>query len=58
MVASTRADRADDRTRAVAREEVAEMLAPTRFAGSPIIDVSAETGEGISGFEIWRSQGP
>jgi len=47
VVAMTRADLADDEVREFARTEIDELLTPTRFAGSPIIAVSAHTGEGV-----------
>lgn len=47
VVAMTRADLADAETRAIARTEIEELLAPTRFVGSPILEVSALTGEGL-----------
>ncbi|CAN5448830.1 selenocysteine-specific translation elongation factor [soil metagenome] len=47
IVALTRADLADAETRELAQEEVSELLAETRFAGSPILPVSAVTGEGL-----------
>lgn len=47
VVALTRSDLADGDTRAIAREEVGELLESSRFKDSPIIEVSAHTGEGI-----------
>jgi selenocysteine-specific elongation factor len=47
VVALTRADLADEETRFIARSEVEELLEGTRFAGSPIVEVSAHTGEGL-----------
>ena len=47
VVALTRADLADDETRELARADVEEHLAESRFAGSPIIETSATKGHGI-----------
>lgn len=47
VVALTRSDLADEETREFAKTEIAEMLADTRFAGAPVVEVSAVTGEGI-----------
>lgn len=47
VVALTRADLADADTREIARMQVEELLVGTRFAGSPLIAVSAATGEGL-----------
>lgn len=47
VVAMTRADLADSETRQIARAEIEELLSPTRFANSPILEVSAVTGEGM-----------
>ncbi len=47
VVALTRADLADETSRAIAAEEVAGLLSGTRFAGSPVIPASAITGEGL-----------
>lgn len=47
VVAMTRVDLADAEIRALAREEIAELLAPSRFAGAQIVEVSAMTGEGL-----------
>lgn len=47
VVAMTRADLADPDIRAITRDEIETLLAPTRFAGSPIVEVSGITGEGI-----------
>ncbi len=47
VVALTRADLADADTRALASEEVRELLAEGRFAGAKIIPVSATNGEGL-----------
>ncbi|MBI1756549.1 MAG: selenocysteine-specific translation elongation factor, partial [Fimbriimonas ginsengisoli] len=51
VVALTRSDLADAETRAIAAEEVRELVAPTRFKGSPLVEVSAETGEGLDGLK-------
>jgi len=48
VVALTRADLADAGTRELAEAEVRELLSGSRFADSPIIPVSAETGEGLA----------
>ena len=47
VVALTRADLADAETLEIAREEVKELLAPTRFANAPILAVSALKGQGL-----------
>lgn len=47
VVALTRSDLADEETREAAAYEVTELLAGTRFEGSPIAPVSAHTGEGL-----------
>lgn len=47
VVALTRADLADDFTRELAVEDVRELLDGSRFAGSPIVPVSAVSSEGM-----------
>ncbi|HWA83840.1 MAG TPA: selenocysteine-specific translation elongation factor, partial [Fimbriimonadaceae bacterium] len=47
VVALTRSDLADETTREIAKAEVEELLAPTRFKVAPIVEVSAQTGAGI-----------
>ncbi|MCH7904885.1 MAG: selenocysteine-specific translation elongation factor [Armatimonadetes bacterium] len=47
VVAVTRADLADSDMIDFTSEEVAELLAPTRFKDSPIIPVSAKEGSGL-----------
>src|SRR5438046_1835104 len=47
VVALTRADLADEETLEIAREEVKELLDPTRFKGAPILQVSAFKREGL-----------
>jgi selenocysteine-specific elongation factor len=47
VVAMTRSDLADAETRGIVRAEVEELLQSTRFAGAPICEVSALTGEGV-----------
>jgi selenocysteine-specific elongation factor len=47
VVALTRCDLADETMRAVSAEEVRELLAATRFKGSPIVETSAVTGDGL-----------
>ena len=47
VVALTRKDLVDQDTLDIAREEVMELLEPTRFKDSPIVPVSAMTGEGL-----------
>jgi selenocysteine-specific elongation factor len=47
VVALTRSDLVDETTLEIAREEVLELLAPTRFKESPIVPVSAFTGAGL-----------
>lgn len=46
-VAMTRADLADEETRRLARAEIEELVASTRFKSAPIVAVSAVTGEGL-----------
>src|SRR5256714_5022836 len=47
VVALTRADLADKETRELAHLDVQELLKTTRFKESPILEVSATTGEGL-----------
>ncbi|HVT11290.1 MAG TPA: selenocysteine-specific translation elongation factor [Fimbriimonadaceae bacterium] len=47
VVALTRSDLADETTREISKAEIEELLAPTRFKGAPILEVSAPTGAGI-----------
>jgi selenocysteine-specific elongation factor len=47
VAALAKIDLADEDTVAMAREEVAELLAPTPLADAPIVPVSSVTGEGI-----------
>lgn len=47
VVALTKSDLADEELIELSREEVSELLAETHLADSPIVAVSAETGEGI-----------
>ena len=47
VVALTRADLADDETREIARAEVEELVAASRFEEAPILEVSAVTGVGM-----------
>ncbi len=47
VVALTRSDLADDETRQIARAEVEELTAASRFGGSPIVEVSAFSGLGL-----------
>ncbi|MEX2242586.1 MAG: selenocysteine-specific translation elongation factor [Fimbriimonadaceae bacterium] len=47
VVALTRSDLVDEDTLAIAEEEVRELLAPSRFSGSPIVPVSATLGTGL-----------
>ncbi|HXH60206.1 MAG TPA: selenocysteine-specific translation elongation factor [Fimbriimonadaceae bacterium] len=47
VVALTRSDLVDAETLEFARAEVDELLAPTRFKGSPIVAVSAPQGKGL-----------
>lgn len=46
VVALTKCDLVDDDLRDLASEEVAELLSRTSLAGSPVVPVSAVTGEG------------
>lgn len=47
VVALTRSDLVDEDLRALAIADIESLLAPTRFAGSPIVAVSGITGMGI-----------
>jgi selenocysteine-specific elongation factor len=47
VVALTRSDLADEETRLIARAEIEELLAKTRFEGAPIVEVSALKGQGV-----------
>lgn len=47
VVALTRADLADNETLALAELDVHDLLAGTRFEGSPVIPVSTVTGKGL-----------
>ncbi len=47
VVALTRVDLADADTREIARLEVEELIASSRFGSAPIVQVSATTGEGL-----------
>lgn len=47
VVAMTRVDLADEETRAMARLEIEELIASSRFGTAPIIEVSALTGVGL-----------
>lgn len=48
IVALTFADLADDETLQIAKDEVQELLDATRFAGAPVVPVSAPTGDGVA----------
>jgi selenocysteine-specific elongation factor len=47
LVALTKTDLVDEDVVELARMEIEELLAPTRFAGAKIMAVSSKTGEGI-----------
>ena len=47
VVALTRCDLAESEVIALSREAVRDLIAPTRFKGSPIVEVSATTGQGL-----------
>jgi selenocysteine-specific elongation factor len=47
VVALTRCDLADRETRDLAQLDIEQLLESTRFKGSTVIEVSAETGEGL-----------
>ncbi|MCA9509475.1 MAG: GTP-binding protein, partial [Myxococcales bacterium] len=47
VVALSKCDLADAETRALARDDVRELLAPTALAGAPVVACSATTGEGL-----------
>ena len=48
IVALTKSDLADPELIAARRQEIATLLAPTRFAGARVVPVSAQSGAGIS----------
>jgi selenocysteine-specific elongation factor len=48
IVALSKIDLVDVATREIAELEIAELLAPTRFAGAPLYPVSSVTGEGVA----------
>ncbi len=48
LVALTKADLAAPDLREIAQLEVEELLAPTPFAGAPVLAVSSATGEGVA----------
>jgi len=52
VVALSRCDLADEPMRAKAKSEVELLLGETRFAGAPIQEVSAVTGEGIERLRV------
>ncbi|MGH0029608.1 MAG: selenocysteine-specific translation elongation factor [Myxococcota bacterium] len=47
VVALTKTDLVDEDMRALAAEEVEELLATTQLSGAPIVPVSSTTGEGV-----------
>ncbi|MEZ4215121.1 MAG: selenocysteine-specific translation elongation factor [Myxococcota bacterium] len=47
VVALSKCDLADAEMRALARDDVRELLAPTALAGAPVVACSATTGEGL-----------
>lgn len=47
IVALTKVDIVDEDARLLAEEEIQDLLAPTKLAGSPILRVSSITGEGF-----------
>ncbi len=53
VVALTRADLADEDTRELAKLDVQSLLDDTRFEGSPILPVSAVSGEGLEELREW-----
>lgn len=56
VVALTRCDLTDAETRALAGEDVTSFLSETRFKGSPVLETSAESGEGIEELRLALSQ--
>jgi len=48
VVAVTKCDLVEEELGELAALEVAELLAPTRFAGSPVVRVSSATGRGLA----------
>ena len=52
VVAVNRSDMADVETREIVRDQIDELLAPTRFAESRVIEVSAKTGDGLPELKI------
>src|SRR5262249_29317018 len=47
VVALTRSDVADAETRALAKIDVEEAIAATRWKGAPVVEVSGKTGDGV-----------
>lgn len=50
IVALTKIDLVDDETRALAQDEVEELLAGTMLAGAEVVPLSTQTGEGVEEF--------
>src|SRR5690349_11782913 len=48
VIAVTRTDLVDQEALGLVREEVTELISPTRFSGSSIVDVSSVTGVGLA----------
>ncbi|MCB8932433.1 MAG: selenocysteine-specific translation elongation factor [Fimbriimonadaceae bacterium] len=57
IVAMTRSDLADEETRMIAREEIEELVAASRFQSVPILEVSAVTGQGIDALRQALAEG-
>jgi selenocysteine-specific elongation factor len=59
VVAMTRADLADEDTRSLVQLDIEELLGGTRFEGSPIVSVSAISGEGLDVLrnQLWEALG-
>lgn len=47
VVVLSRCDLADGETRALAREEIAEAVRGSFLEGAPVVETSAQTGEGL-----------
>ncbi len=56
VVALTRCDLANRETRDIARAEIESLLAKTRFADAPLLEVSATTGEGLEALRAALAQ--
>ncbi|WP_308754472.1 selenocysteine-specific translation elongation factor [uncultured Anaerotruncus sp.] len=52
VIVLTRCDLADGETRSLAREEAAEAVRGTFLEGAPVVETSAETGEGLGELRV------